>query len=245
MMIRGMQKPNRTTRRVYDILLDCNTEGFGDDWYELTITVDNTVLATHTMVLSLWLERGDFLFSESDLQHVYNRAGTKSIEGAYILEKWKQYIDRNGENLKRMLDAINAEYNPIDNYNMTEEFGQGEKQDKITNTPHGTITNTTQTNKNGLNSTGDGERNNTVTATQSYTNADTQTDFDNSKSFDFNGSTKTGYHKTLEHYIKRFGNIGVTTSAQMITQEIELRQSVDLIAQFVKRFFDTTCYYVG
>ena len=218
--------------------------GTGEPPLTLGITIDNTPIATHGMIYTLWCKYTDFLYSQSDLRH-FTAPNGDIVNGGYIVTEWELFVQRNGENLKRMIDALFSEYNPISNYDMVEIRGQGEKQDKITNTPHGTITNTTQANKSGLNSTGDGERANTVTNTQSYTNADTQTDFDNSKSFDFDGETKTGYHRTLENFLKRSGNIGVTTSAQMIEQEIKIRQYTDLISDFVKRFIHEYCYYVG
>ena len=61
---------------------------------------------------------------------------------------------------------------------------------------------------------------------------------------DFDGDTLTGYHEANEHYLKRSGNIGVTTSAQMITGEVELRK-IDLLKDYIREFFNRYGYAVG
>lgn len=244
-MIPEIQKPNRKTYRLFDILQSMNDYwGTGDPPLTLGITVDDSPLATHGMIYTLWCKYTDFLYSQSDLRH-FTAPNGDIVDGGYIVTEWELFVQRNGENLKRMIDALFAEYNPISNYDMVEIRGQGEKQDKITTTPHGTITNTTQTKKSGLASSGTGENSDYITSDTSYTNADTENEYANTQSFDFDGETKTGYHKTLENYLKRSGNIGVTQNSQMIQSEITLRQYTDLIADFVKRFMREYCYYVG
>ena len=128
---------------------------------------------------------------------------------------------------------------------MVEQGATGTKQDKHRTTPHGKITNTSSAYQTGINSTGDGAlTGKTVTDTE-YTNADSETEYDNTMTIKNNDDVaESGYHKGEQHYLKRSGNIGVTTSAQMIEQELKLRV-VDLIADFVKRFFDSYCYFVG
>lgn len=244
-MIPEIQKPNRKTYRLFDILTRMNDYwGTGEIPLTLGITVDNTQIATHGMIYTLWCKYTDFLYSQSDLRH-FTAPNGDIVDGGYIVTEWELFVKRNGENLKRMIDALFSEYNPISNYDMIEVRGQGEKQDKITTTPHGTVTSTTTTQKTGLQSAGDGVQTDKITGETSYTNADTQNEFANTQSFDFDGETKTGFHKTLENYLKRSGNIGVTTSAQMIEQEIKIRQYTDLISDFVKRFIREYCYYVG
>lgn len=45
-----------------------------------------------------------------------------------------------------------------------------------------------------------------------------------------------GAHEVNEHYFKREGNIGVTTSQQMITSELELRYKYNLKYMFIREF---------
>lgn len=236
--------PNETTtqHRVYDILTD---SGISHADNTLQIVVDGTTIADNATVLDLWILRQDWIYTQSKLHHYQNAQTGDEIAGGYIFAEWGSFIARNGENLKRMFDALYADYNPINNYDMTEQGATGTKQDAHRTTPHGKITNTATAYQTGVNSTGDGAlTGKTVTETQ-YTNADSETEYDNTMSIKNNDDVaETGYHRGEQHYLKRSGNIGVTTSAQMISQELQLRV-VDLISDFVKRFFDTYCYFVG
>lgn len=46
----------------------------------------------------------------------------------------------------------------------------------------------------------------------------------------------SGQHEVTEHFFKREGNIGVTTSQQMITSELELRYMYNLKYMFIREF---------
>lgn len=228
--------------RVYDILKD---SGISSADTLLQIVVDGVTLANNATVLDLWILRQDWIYVQSKLHHYQNAQTGDEIAGGYIFAEWSNFIARNGENLKRMIDALYSEYNPINNYDMVEQGATGTKQDKHRTTPHGKITNTSSAYQTGINSTGDGAlTGKTVTDTE-YTNADSETEYDNTMAIKNNDDiAESGYHKGEQHYLKRSGNIGVTTSAQMIEQELNLRV-VDLIADFVKRFFERYCYFVG
>lgn len=209
----------------------------------LAITVDDTEIADNAMILDLWLKRGEWVYSQSDWQHYYVGEGAeqREIRGGYIIAEWQTFISRNGENLKRMLDALYSEYNPIENYSMKESGADGEKEDSTETSPTGTTT-TTQYGA-GVNSVDMGA---TIGATVTgYDNAKSTVTPQNAKSMDFDNETHTGFHKTHEHFFKRAGNIGTTTSMQMIAAEISERKKVDLIAEFVARFFAEYCYFVG
>ena len=228
--------------RVYDILLLYHEKGITPD---LEIEVNGETLADYNTVLGLWIKRQDWIYRQSKLQHSLIPETGEELYGGYIFSEWQNFIARNGENLKRMIDALYADYNPIENYNMREQGATGTKQDAHRTTPHGEIQVDTTPFATGINSTGDGAQVGKTTTTTSYTDADSETTYDNTMSIKDNDDTaESGYHRGEQHYLKRSGNIGVTTSAQMIEQEIKLR-IVDLIADFVKRFFDSYCYYVG
>lgn len=241
MMCGKVENPHRITRRVHDIMHDADV--FENLDLHLDIVVDNTTIATQSEILNLWLKYSEFLYTQSDLVH-FNDGMHGEIEGGYIFAEWNLYNARNGVNLKRTMDALFSEYNPINNYDMIEESADGKKQDKHKTTPHGTITNTATATHAGIDTVDNGGLVGQTTTTTEYTNADTETTYDNTKSMEFDSTTHAGYHTATEHFLKRSGNIGVTTSAQMITQEIELRV-VDLLSDYVKRFFRQYCYYVG
>lgn len=234
-----MMKPEKVTttqRKVFDIITDMNI--LPDDT-TLAITYNNETLATNEEILNIWLERGDWIYTQSKYFKTVDEQGVE-IPGGYLIHTWQLWNGRNVENLYRQLQALYSQYNPIDNYNMVETAVDGDKEDVTEIAPSGTTTNTQY--GAGVNTTGDGAilgKN-----TTSYQNAKSTTTPKNTLSATLDTTTFSGLHKATEHILKRSGNIGVTTSAQMITQEIELRV-VDILADYVKRFFAAYCYYVG
>lgn len=231
-----------TTHRIYDILKD---SGISSSDTTLQILVNTEILADNATVLDLWILRQDYFYNQSKLHHVINPETGEELQGGYIFSEWQKFIARNGQNLYRAIEAMRAEYNPIDNYNMTEQGADGVKQDAHRTTPHGTITNTTTPYQTGINSVGAGAQTGQTTNTTSYQDADSETTYDNTMSIKNNDDVpETGYHHATQHYLKRSGNVGTTQTQTMIENEILLRKH-DLIAEFVKRFFDEYCYYVG
>lgn len=114
---------------------------------------------------------------------------------------WTHY----GDNIERIRTVLTAQYAPLDNYNMTE-----------TRTPN--LTETTQTKSNvrtsGSNKVYGFNSSTAVPATESQ--ADTVTQGADSA----NQSTRTN---TGTETLARAGNIGVTTSQQMLLSELDLR----------------------
>ena len=158
----------------------------------------------------------------------------------------------------RLWEVYNSEYNPISNYDMTEEYSESEdgnfsedntqtnnlsatRTDNLTNTRTDNLTQTetpgetittdkgifgfnnpstpspsdhmseVHTGSNGITNTGTQTQQNTGTQTQ--TNTGTVQD------------AKEGEHeRALTHTLTRFGNVGVTTTQEMIQAEIALWQ---------------------
>lgn len=235
------QKPTRTARRLYDIMKDLE---MSESSNRLAVTYNGNTLISGDIVFNMWLRYSNFIYTQSDLVGYVNPDTGNQVPGGYIMHDWDFYNRRNAQNLARMLDALYAEYNPIDNYSMVEESLTGEKQDAHKTTPHGTVTSKTTNTGAGIDTVGDGSIAGTSENVTSYQNADSETTYDNTKSFVFEDTTKTGYHKTDEHYTKRSGNIGVTTSAQMIEQELKMRV-MDIVFRYVDNFIKSVCYYVG
>lgn len=167
----------------------------------------------------------------------------------HFIALWTHYKNTTGAQLARLYEAITADYDPISNYDLTEQAADGRKLDKSkdTTTPYGGTQTTTKTYRAGLNSTGDGADADFVDQNSTpLTGAKTETEaqHDNTLSMSIDGTTHTGYHDATEHFLRRYGNVGVTTNAQMITGEIELRK-YNLLQQYVRTFFDTYAFCVG
>lgn len=167
---------------------------------------------------------------------------------AFFVNLWLAYTDQTAANLARALAAMDAQYNPINNYDMVEKSADARKLSKETDTttPTGGTETTSEAYVFGLNSgaTGaDSDRSTTTSRPLQGTKSETVTQYDNDKTGTVDGQTLTG-HDVNEHILTRSGNIGVTTSAQMITQEIALRKN-NLMRDYVREFVNRYCYSVG
>ena len=118
---------------------------------------------------------------------------------------------------ERVYKAITAEYNPLENYNRQEDWNQtdtGSSSASGSNTDTGKVT--------GYNS-GDWANQN---QTESYA------------SNSGNSSLQT-YHTSNTH-----GNIGVTTSQEMLEQELSVSSKTDIYSYIVSSFKNRFCLMV-
>lgn len=173
-------------------------------------------------------------FGERDFYKYYDNENPTS--NANMVKQAGDYISLYGKSHKyeydKLVDTLSLEYNPIENYFMTEK-GTDTRTPNITQTNKGTNTNTAgvdtaiTTGKTTFDKS-DSFINDTKT-TNTGTNTDTQ-DIDTTV-------TTVGNEKT-EHELTRSGNIGVTTSQHMIESERQLARFsvVDLFVKTVADF---------
>ena len=141
-----------------------------------------------------------FLTSQKEVQNAYQEF-VKLVKSHLLLNSYKY---------SGLYKTTQLEYNPIENYSMTENGTD-------TRTPNLTTTDTSNI----------GSQTNSTTSTDSVSPYDTQTFTDSNKTTvsenngareDSNTRTESGT-ETTTHEFKRSGNIGVTTSQQMIESE--------------------------
>lgn len=200
-----------------------------------------------------------------------------------LLSAWNKYRYDTEVNFWRAFDALNAEYNPINNYDMQETETAEQHDGNKTNTRstadgHKTVTTSTQVDNN-VKVTASGTNNPT---TKHYTTTFEDDSAGRLASYDVNtGETETRTTadptknnstvtddltvvNTEKHTpvtatvnnveitadmingrtLVRSGNIGVTSSQQLITAEIALR-TVEILKNYIERFIDRYTYFVG
>lgn len=172
-------------------------------------------------------------FGERAFYKYYDNENT--ISNANMVKQASDYIALYGKSHKyeydKLVDTLSLEYNPIENYSMT-ETGTDTRTPNITQTNKGINTNTVgvdtsiTTGKTTFDKS-DSFINDTKT-TNTGTNTDTQ-DIDTTV-------TTAGNEKTV-HEFTRSGNIGVTTSQQMIESERQLAM-FSVVDLFVKAIAD-------
>lgn len=155
------------------------------------------------------------LFDNAELSLIYNEPSVIK----QLIGNWSKV---NLLSWDRMLQALTAEYDPISNYDRHERWtdtGSNTSSEQTTGSTSQTTGTTRKvagwnndsalTPTEGVDSTGTGTASNTVTGSGS------------------NQNTREG---------RAYGNIGVTTSQQMITEEIKLRTTMN-IAEIISRSF--------
>lgn len=153
---------------------------------------------------------------------------------------------------QRLYNALTSEYNPINNYKMSESGTdtRGNTGTQSTTTTHehnDTETPDLTRTSNGTNDSSGGlygfnstESVPSDTTTGASTSTDKQSGTVNRTGSESTSNTRTdNLTETTEHTFTREGNIGVTTSQQMIESEIELRKK-----QFYNIVFNDIISYV-
>lgn len=172
-------------------------------------------------------------FGERDFYKYYDTENV--INNTNMVKQASDYIALYGKSHKyeydKLVDTLSLEYNPIENYSMTEK-GTDTRTPNITQTNKGVNTNTVgvdtsiTTGKTTFDKS-DSFINDTKT-TNTGTNTDTQ---------DINTTVTTAGNEKTVHEFTRSGNIGVTTSQQMIESERQLAM-FSVVDLFVKAIAD-------
>lgn len=183
---------------------------------------------------------------------------------SHLRDTFLAWLSRNSDNIARQIETLSLEYDPIANYDMTEQAADGTRiaKETTTATPSGTMsvasvhtgTDTTTDNRYGFDSA-DGahadqttmQHGETVTDTTSFVGYKTETETESAHDRSIttpDGALLSGLDSGSEHYLRRYGNIGVTTSAQLASGELELRVH-DIAIEWLERFADEYLIYVG
>ena len=172
-------------------------------------------------------------FGERDFYKYYDTENNAS--NTNMVKQASDYIALYGKSHKyeydKLVDTLSLEYNPIENYSMTEK-GTDTRTPNITQTNKGVNTNTVgvDTSITTGKTTFDKSDNfiNDTKTTNTGTNTDTQ---------DINTTVTTAGNEKTVHEFTRSGNIGVTTSQQMIESERQLAM-FSVVDLFVKAIAD-------
>ena len=206
---------------------------------------DNEILDDHHLYLPEGVDRStiiSLILSETaELEVLYPRPDTmKTVVKAWSFARLSAW--------ERMLDALEEEYNPLHNYDRTEvETG--------TNTGSEGETGTIQTAED-ISDTGSNQT--SATTTDQVTGYNSNTFADNNKQLASGSASSTNardrdetetrnltHTRNLAHArnLHIFGNIGIVTSAQMLTGELEVR-ATDIYRIIVDEFKQYFCLMI-
>lgn len=206
---------------------------------------DNEILDDHHLYLPEGVDRSTIipliLSETAELEVLYPRPDTmKTVVKAWSFARLSAW--------ERMLDALEEEYNPLHNYDRTEvETG--------TNTGSEGETGTIQTAED-ISDTGSNQT--SATTTDQVTGYNSNTFADNNKQLASGSASSTNamdrdetetrnltHTRNLAHArnLHIFGNIGIVTSAQMLTGELEVR-ATDIYRIIVDEFKQYFCLMI-
>lgn len=190
---------------------------FVNEKFEPIIIDLNTALnATQCKYLFLpYIERNFFNYNNED----------DELDAFNFL--WRCFISEYLPKYKKAYETLQLEYDPLDNYNGITETILGKTKVKTTNDISSKkVTNTMTDTPAGYNSA-------------SYSNRDKTVDTSETDSYDDVFTTEGDQVTNIE---KKHGNLGVTTSQQMINSELELNQ-YSLNKWFIDLFASQNLFY--
>lgn len=159
---------------------------------------------------------------------------TPIYEDPYLFKaKIDNFFLRNYDVYLRLVQAFNADYNPIDNYNKTERWVEktdgNENIDSTNNTVNG----------------GSTDIENRVSAynSNSYQPKDLTTNKLNTTEQN-TGDSDRKYGENVVHEGTIKGNVGVTTSQQMLESELLLRPKLNIYEVIANDFYNEFMVYV-
>ena len=137
------------------------------------------------------------------------------------------------DNFARIFSAFNEEYNPLHNYDRTEEWTEKEIEDKNLNRDT-----ETEENRSGNTESKVSAFNETTYSPSDYS--------EDSATNNSEGNEKINEDNTRDTVRKGriYGNIGVTQSIDMLRNEVEYRSANNAYDIFAEMFYKEFCMYV-
>lgn len=210
---------------------------------EYAVTVDGVVIF-----------EGSRIYNELKNYDTYSILHSEGTDPEIIFGiMWRQHILEHGKQYARLVAAFEKEYNPLNNYEMYESEYTGQKYDTHTNTTAQAGGITSDHYENAMDDTGTpgNHKSRDIQTADNQTSTTTQTAA-HDKTFTFDRVTPDGYTPETaggfsagtEHKITRAGNLGVTTAADMLKKEHDLRGAVAFCGDFVAAFITKYCVLV-
>lgn len=172
-------------------------------------------------------------FGERDFYKYYDTEN--AANNTNMVKQASDYIALYGKSHKyeydKLVDTLSLEYNPIENYSMTEK-GTDTRTPNITQTNKGVNTNTVGVDTSITTGRTTFDKSNSFINDTKTTNTGTNTDTQ-----DINTTVTTAGNEKTVHEFTRSGNIGVTTSQQMIESERQLAM-FSVVDLFIKAIAD-------
>ena len=134
---------------------------------------------------------------------------------------------------ERIYNAIKAEYNPLHNYDRTEEWTENETEDKNLNRDT-----ETEENRSGNTESKVSAFNESTYSPSDYTEDTVTNNAEGNEKINEDNTRDTARSGRV------YGNIGVTQSVDMLKNEIEFRSANNMYDIFAEMFYKEFCMYI-
>lgn len=154
------------------------------------------------------------------LDTIFERSGEFEVlypDPEYLTPATTHFFERHAGTIARWLEAAEAEYNPIDNYDRHEEYEGSDS------------------------GSGNGTAGNTTTDKRAAYNSST---FENYEQNTSNGNSTSSYNSSNSHEIHTYGNIGITTSVAMLREHVEFWKYFNLYTAIAELYISEFCLMV-
>lgn len=226
-----------------------------DDFSEMLFDNDFTFgeIASGTEVLKL-IKRNYYNRRFIDTDNKYEDS-TPMTASVCFTDLFKEFVSRRLDNYKRIYDMMQQEYNPLENYDRLEEgsiirskeYGENvtstvdTKRNESTSTPKVEIT--AENFVVGYNEDEPHLAGKTVTKANGSDTINDTIVSQNSGGETYTEQAHTDTETESRNGFRVHGNIGVTTPAQMIMGELDIRERFDLVKAIVRCFIDEVTFY--
>lgn len=227
----------------------------------LSVLYKSQVLIEHNYVYDYFQNK------YNDWQYVELNLSDETTSGLNNI--FRIYNEHNSFNLYKQIEAINLKYEPLENYRGFEKTTDtyGSKNSTVTNSGNDSIqmqnqSSGTDTIQNNYGEQLENSTNKIVPYNQS--NSELSNESDNHKNSYIDNNTTTYGKKdvqtttnthghiintedsehTVIHELEKYGNLGVTTSQQMLESELELRKR-NIYNEYLDRFIHEYCFYIN
>lgn len=227
----------------------------------LSVLYQSQVLIDHNYVYDYFQSKYD------EWKYVEFNKTDETVSG--LNDLFRIYNEYNSFNLYKQIEAINLKYEPLENYRGFEKTTDtyGSKNSTVTNSGNDSILMQNQSSGTDTIQSNYGEQlenstNKIVPYNQSTSELSNDSDthkngyIDNNATTygkkDVQSTTNTHGHiintedseHIVTHELEKYGNLGITTSQQMLESELELRKR-NIYNEYLDRFIYEYCFYIN
>ena len=220
--------------------------------FNLALLVNDTDFGLTVNEIPIYTAQDFYSYIRAKYGHMLFETPETTIENARqdLKNVYDMWVRLNGEEYLRIYNVMRSEYNPLENYDRMEEGSTETARHKgsrtsqnvdITNTPTVTTKTTEKVNASDGGVVESMETETANTSGNTITSGSAETNYSETRDI-----SDTLYDRDVETFNGRrtHGNIGITTTQTLITEEVNLRL-LGFIETIMSQFVEKFTFYVS